>query len=140
MKFFLLLLFSISAATVFAQDSWKVCFDKKTLLSTSVESEEKNVIKISSAQLKKYKSLVVTYKEKQPKKDWQRTITVYYQNDKEFTKQTGNTLKIKLDTAFTNLLQSSKTIKIYTVSLPTDPNLAAQVRVRRVHLCTLILE
>lgn len=121
------------------QDSWKVCFDKKNLLETSEENEEKNLLKISAADLKKYKSFIISYTETEPQKGWRRTIAIYDTNDKELSKQTGNKLTLKSSTV-KNLLQTSKTLKIYTVSLPTDPNLAAQIRVRRVHLCTLVLE
>lgn len=139
MKLFLVLLLSLTSFSVFAQNSWKVCFDKKTLLSTSEESEEKNIIKISAADLKKYKNFTISYKQEEPQKGWRRTISFYDDNNNELSKQTGNRFTIKSGT-LKNLFQTSKIIKVYTVSLPTDPNLAAQVRVRRVHLCTLVLE
>ena len=37
------------------------------------------------------------------------------------------------------LLQQSPSLKVYTWALPTDPELAARIRIRRVHLCTLKL-
>jgi len=139
MKLFLVLLLSLTSFTVFAQNSWKVCLDKKTLLSTSEESEQKNIIKISAAGLKKYKNFTVSYRQEDPQKGWRRTISFYDDTNNELLKQTGNKFTIK-SKSLQNLLQTSKTIKVYTIALPTDPNLAAQVRVRRVHLCTLVLE
>lgn len=139
MKFFLFVLLSFGGITVFAQDGWKVCFDKKILLSASEESEEKNVIRIFSADLKKYKKFTVRYKESEPQKGWQRTIMAYDEKNIELIKQKGSKFSMKSG-ALKNLFQISRIIKIYTISLPTDPNLAAQVRVRRVHLCTLVME
>ena len=139
MRFFLLLVLSLASLAMYAQDSWKVCLDKKTVLSASAESEEKNIIKISLAELNKYKTFVISYKETEPQKDWKRTIMAYDEKDKELSKQTGNKFLLK-SAALKTLLQTSKIVKIFTWSLPTDPNLAAQVRVRRVHLCTLVLE
>lgn len=122
-----------------AQNSWKVCFDKKTLLSTAEEDDVKNLIKVAASDLTKHKSVVVKYLETEPQKDWERTITAYDENDEELSKQTGN--KFSLSSAILKkLLHSSRAIRIYTVSLPTDPNVAAQIRVRRVHLCTLVLQ
>lgn len=139
MKPFLVLLLSLTGFSVFAQNSWKVSLDKRTLLNTSEENEKKNTIKISQADLKKYKNFILNYTEKEPQKGWRRTISFYDDNNNELSKQTGNRFTIKSGT-LKNLFQTSKIIKVYTVSLPTDPNLAAQVRVRRVHLCTLALE
>ena len=47
--------------------------------------------------------------------------------------------KIKIKNAtLDSLFAKSKILKIYTISLPKDPAKRATVRVRRVHLCTLM--
>ncbi|MGN6164132.1 MAG: hypothetical protein ACTHOF_06270 [Flavisolibacter sp.] len=140
MKFFSIFLTGVFiniAAT--AQDSWKVCLDKKTVLKTSVESEEKNVVHINAADLKNKNGFIVTYTGQTKKKDWERTIMIYDENDRELNRQKGSKLELS-DAALQALFQQSKTLKIYTWALPTDPKLKAAVRVRRVHLCTLILD
>jgi len=136
-SFFFIGLFINIAAT--AQDSWKVCLDKKTVLKTSVESEEKNVVHINAADLKNKNGFVVNYTGQTKKKDWERTIMIYDENDQELSRQKGTRLELS-DAALHDLFQQSKTLKIYTLALPTDPKLKAAVRVRRVHLCTLILD
>jgi hypothetical protein len=59
--FFLLTLVGISAI---AQDSWKLCLDKKVLPDASSEAEKKNVVTISVADLNKTKVFTLTYREK----------------------------------------------------------------------------
>ena len=140
MKIFYLfaLSFFISAAAG-AQNSWKICLDSKVLLSTSVENEEKNVVKMKAAALKKYKSFFVQYKQAEETKDWERTITIYDPEDAVLKSQKGSAFKISI-AALQQLFKKSKTLEIYTWALPKDPKLAATVRVRRVHLGTLVME
>jgi hypothetical protein len=140
MKFFSLLLigFFISVAAP-AQGSWKVCLNKKTVLKASAENEEKNIIYINAADLANKNDFVVDYTEQKKKNDWGRTIMIYDENDHEVIQQKGT--KFELSNAdLQAFCKQSKTLKIYTWALPTDPKLKAAVRVRRVHLCTLILE
>jgi hypothetical protein len=139
MKMLFTFLISFIGMSVIAQDSWKVCLDKKVLLNTSTEDAEKNVTKISSADLRKSKTFAVSYKETSPQKGWERTITVYDEKDNELKRQTGKKLTLKASELKT-LLDKYKTIKIYTINFPTDPKMKAQVRLRRVHLCTLVLQ
>ena len=139
MKFLLVFLLSLITISVVAQDSWKVSLDKKIVLKTSTEDAEKNVIKISSADLKKAKIFTVSYIESSPQKGWERTITAYDEKDNELKKQKGKTFTFKTSEP-KNLLLKYKTVKIYTTNSPTDPKMKSQVRLRRVHLCTLVLQ
>lgn len=122
-----------------AQDSWKICLDEKILLNTSTEDAEKNTIQLSAASLKNAKSFTVDFTEANPQKGWQRSILVYDEKDNELKKQAGKKLMLKIS-ELQSLLEKYKTIKIYTINMPTDPKMKAQVRIRRVHLCTLVLE
>lgn len=108
-------------------------------MRTSGEDPEKNIITIHPADLKKKKELLVVYKQQELQKGWERFIVVFDEKDTELKKVRAG--KMKLDgPALQALFQKSKTIKIFTWSLPTDPKLKASIRVRRVHLCTLILQ
>jgi hypothetical protein len=122
-----------------AQDSWKICLDKKTLLKTSTEDEKKNFVEISSTDLKKAKALIINYNEPSQQKGWERTISVYNVDDQELKIQTGKKLSLKV-AELKNLLNQYKEIKIYTLNSPTDPKMKMQVRLRRIHLCTLVLK
>ena len=139
MKIFCVFLLSLIGTSALAQDSWKICLDKKTLLKASAEDEQKNIAKISSGDLKKSKSLVVNYSESSQQKGWERTISVYNAQDQELKIQTGKKLSLKI-TELKSLLDQYKEIKIYTLNSPTDPKVKMQVRLRRLHLCTLVLE
>ncbi len=138
MKFFFLFLLSLIGTTVLAQDEWKIYLDKKVLLGSSTEDEEKNVITILPENLRS-KKFIASYQEKPKQKDWQRSILIYDEKNKELVKQSGNKLELNVS-KLNALLNNSKTLKIYTISLPKDPRKQAQVRVRRVHLCTLVLQ
>jgi hypothetical protein len=139
MKVLVFLLSLVSVMTVKAQDNWKVCVNGKAVLSTSTENEEKNLVNISAADLKKKKDFTISYKENPKKEKWERSISLVDEKGNDVYKQDGQTLKIsnaKLD----SLLKQSKTLKVYTWSLPTDPALKASIRIRRIHLCTLSLK
>lgn len=139
MKFVFAFLLSFIGFSAIAQDSWKVCLDKKVLLAASNEDEKKNVIMISAADLNKSKNFTLGYKESSPQKGWERTIRLYDEKDAELKKQKGKKLTLKTS-ELKSLLNQYRTVKIFTINSPTDPKLEARVRIRRVHLCTLILK
>ena len=138
MKLWLLLIALSFKGIVMAQDSWKVKLNGKEVLISSVENEDKNSIALSSADLKKKKNFNVTYLEKNKAKDWERFIVAVGEND-ELIKKKGNTFIIS-NAALQHLFNKSGSIKFYTWALPLDPKKRAAVRVRRVHLCTLVLK
>ena len=139
MKVLFAFLLSFAGSLAIAQDSWKVCLDKKVLLSTSSEDAEKNVIALSTSDLKKNKSFVLSYKESSAQKGWERSISIYSEKDEELQKQKGKKFILKTS-ELKKLFQKSTALKIYTTYLPTDPKMKSQIRVRRVHLCTLVLQ
>ena len=139
MNIFFAFLMGFTAISAIPKDTWKICLDKKVLLNTSEEHEEKNIIKIFSSDLKKSRLIIVSYKEESPQLHWERSILVFDEKDNELKKQTGKKLSIKTAELKTILVQS-KTIKVYTLYSPTDPKMKSQVRLRRVHLCTLVLQ
>ena len=120
-------------------DDWKIFHNKKLLLSTSEESETKNVRAIPLSDLDKAGELIVMYEEGNPDKEWKRTIAIVDDNDKSlFEKAEIN--KIQVSNADLKKLAAGKTkLKIYTWAIPKDPAKAALVRIRKVHLCTITL-
>jgi len=139
MKIFFAFLLICIGTSAFTQDSWKICLDKKTLLQASTEDEKKNTLKISSADLRKGKTFTVNYTQSSQQKGWERTISVYDAQDQELKIQTGKKLSLKVS-ELKRLLDQYKEIKIYTLNSPTDPKVKMHVRLRRVHLCTLVLQ
>lgn len=122
-----------------AQNSWKVIHNGRQKLQAAAESTVKNVLLFRRSDLKAGGALQVSFTEPKKQKDWQRVIAVFDDKDNELLQQTGNALKID-NANLDALAKTAKVIKIFTWSLPTDPNMAAAVRVRRVHLCTLIIK
>ena len=127
MKLWLLLIAVSFYGIVMSQDNWKVKLNGKDVLVSSVENEEKNSITLTSADLKKKKE-----------RDWERFIAAFGEND-ELMKKKGNIFTISIS-ALQHLFKKSGTIKLYTWALPLDPKKSAAVRVRRVHLCTMVLQ
>lgn len=131
---------SLAAFVVNAQDSWIIKLNNKSVITASKEDEDANVKTINRSELKKAGSLQVFYKEAEPKIGWKRSILLFDENGAELSRIDSLTAKSKLSTATLKKgFQGKSKILIYTISLPTDPNLAATIRVRRVHLGTLEL-
>ena len=140
MRFLFVALSAVFLNTIiYAQDKWKVMVNDKILLSTTIEDEAKNMITIKATDLKKKKDFVVAYTEAIKQNDWERSMMLYDENDRELTQQKGSKLKIKNNTLL-SFFKNSKKVSVYTWAFPTDPSLKAAIRVRRVHLCTLVLQ
>ena len=121
-------------------DSWKIYHNKKLLLTTSEESESKNVVTIKFADLQKAGQLSIMFVDRILNKDWRRNIAILDEKDSTLYEQMG-VHGVRIANSRLKKMSAGKTrIKIYTWSLPKDPNKAALVRIRRVHLCTLELE
>lgn len=133
---FALLFASIVSFSAEAQDSWVVVHGGKVRLKSSEEDEKKNVVSIKAADLKKTGHLLISYIESEKQKDWKRTIMFVGPNEQELLRVEGPVSKVQ-NAKLKALAAKSKTIKVYTISIPSDPDVAATVRVRRVHLCTL---
>lgn len=141
--FFILSLIGISLLSksqTTQSDSWKIKWNKKTILETAKENEADNTQKVKLADLKDNCFLKVTYKENPPKKDWKRDFLFFDEGDNELLRKDSTTIAKIPGTELKKLFAGKKKIMIYTVSLPTDPDLAARIRIRRVHLCTLELQ
>jgi hypothetical protein len=116
-------------------DTWNIKWKGEVILSATAENEKENV---KSVVLDDASILVVRYKEAVAKADWARSILIFGEGDNELMRINSKAAKIGAE-ELKKAIGNNKTIKIYTVSLPTDPEMAARVRVRRVHLCTLVL-
>ena len=139
MKFVMLLMMGLLMLTAGAQDKWIVYLDKKPVLESTEESLEKNVIRIKAGALKGQNGFILTYIEDPKQKGWTRSIMVFDSTDKELRRITGTKLSYT-NASLLSLLKKHRTIAVYTWSIPDDPALKERIRVRRVHLCTLVLE
>lgn len=122
-----------------AQGSWKVLLNNKVLLSTGREDEKANTKKITATEWKKNGYLKVCYEDVKAEKEWCRSFFFNDENDNELIRKDSVTrIKIPI-AALKKAFAGRKKIQVFTVSVPTDPDLAARARIRRVHLCTLEL-
>jgi hypothetical protein len=131
---------AIASVATYAQDSWVIKLNNKTVITAKKEDEDANVKKVKRTELSKAGSLQVFYKETEPRQGWRRSILLFDENDNELSRIDSLTAKSKLSNATIKKGFAGKNeIRVYSIALPTDPNLAAAVRVRRVHLGTLKL-
>ena len=134
----------IAILSVSAQNEidWNVFHDKQKLFSSSIENEEQNNLTVKLSDLKSGKDFIISYRgvnSPDNKGAWKRTIGVYTPADKELYRKDSAIVKIP-DQQLKKMLQENKIIKVYTWALPKDPKEAARVRIRRVHLCTIMLK
>ncbi len=144
MKNFFPFIFLLMAVIPFKQDgdTWKVSFASRVLLVADEEDQSKNTVSILAADLTKPDNcFMLSYREmnKPVKKKWKRSILIFDESDNELLKKESSSIKLTPD-ELSDLFKEKKIIKIFTVSIPSDPSEAALVRVRRIHLCTLELK
>jgi len=120
-------------------NTWTIEHNKTILLKASGESEAKNILAINETDLKQEGQVCIDYTEQKPLKDWKRTFAVFDEKDNDLMTYSGGSFKIGNAKLRSLLGQGIKTIKIYTWALPTDPELASRIRIKRMHLCTIKL-
>ena len=130
------ILFAMSINAQEKSDNWQITWNEKVILSTASENQKANV---KNVDFKESAVLGISYKEAEPKADWSRSFILFDESDNELLRKENKSMTKIGSEELKKAIGDKNTIKIYTVSLPTDPNMAAQVRVRRVHLCTLVL-
>ena len=129
-------LFAMTTNAQEQTDKWQIKWNGKAILSTAAESEKDNVRKVD---FNENTVLALSYKEATPKADWARSFLLFDEGDNELLRKENVSMTKIGSEELKKAIGNNKTIRIYTISLPTDPQMAAQVRVRRVHLCTLVL-
>ncbi|MDB5253758.1 MAG: hypothetical protein JWP27_2927 [Flaviaesturariibacter sp.] len=141
MKMLSLLLIAVLPILAQAQpaDSWKVIHNGKTRLTAHAENATANTITIRRADLAKGAGLQVVYAPGTPSADWIRTIALYAPDDTELATGSGNRFTIS-NARLRKLFAGRTQLMVYTISLPKDPAKRALVRVRRIHLCTIVLK
>ena len=139
MKLLTLLLSLSLGFSALAQDSWKVVHNGRQKLKTAVEKTTGNVVTLNRADLQKTGNLSVIYSEQDKQADWTRTISMVDKGETELHTHSGNLFTIS-NVNLAKLFKKVNTIYVYTWALPNDPELAARIRIRRVHLCTIKLK
>ena len=140
MKKIILTIFSLAVfSMIHSQESWTIGFAKKTILKKVAENQQKNSFTLTKSSLKNSSKLtiqlhgvdtanLVTLMANQENgnnvKEWEYAGKVFTIS--------GNELK--------SLFNTNNKLLFYYRSIPKDPNLAAVVRIRPVHVCTILLK
>lgn len=138
MKTIILLLTVLSLnCAAYAQDSWKIVHNGKEKINTNEEDETANRFSITAEDLKKSDNFLwVVYKDADKEEGWKRVIALYDEKDNEIIKHGGDLFKV-YNGSLRSYIRGRKELRVFTWSLPTDPNVAATIRIRRVHLGTI---
>ncbi len=141
-KILLLISISIMALTSDAQtgNNCTISHNSKKMLTVTKEDAVKNKIAIKAGALKKTGSLVIAFPVSKTKSEWKRSVMIYDTTDNVLlTKEDVIGLTLT-NTELTVLLAGKKQFSIFTASIPRDPKKAAAIRVRRVHVCTVVIK
>ncbi len=119
-------------------DSWKIYHNRKEVASFKFKegADERRLVLLNRA-LDEPGFLIITYTPVSKQSDWVRQFIITDSTDKEL-KKIENTAQLRIHNSdVARLLERRDRIRIYTLSIPKDPALAAVVRVRRILLCTI---
>lgn len=134
MKRMLFLLATITGLSATAQERWTVQLNSAVLLTAKAEDTAANVVKLNG--LKK-SSLILVYTPGKVEGERKRRLVLHDAADQEVLSRTDFKLVIPVADLKKWRLTNNR-MKIYTWPDP-GPN-AHLVRLRRMHLCTLVLE
>jgi hypothetical protein len=136
----IILFLSLVLATVLtqAQNSWKVYHNGELLLNATEENVKANTVTIPRANLEKHGDFIFIYSSDTVSKNAQRNFSM---GDSTFSPVAKNnkyrfTLTNK---QFKELMNHSDKAVIDTWPFFKDRAIAAAVKIRRVHLCTVLL-
>ncbi|MBK6936235.1 MAG: hypothetical protein IPH18_04615 [Chitinophagaceae bacterium] len=124
-----------------AQTGWTISYQKKALLKNAAEDKTRNVVSIKKSTLKSTALLQLN----PVGADTAYNITIEAEAVGEaFTglnawEYSGKAVSIS-GTELKTLFTGRKKLAFYYTAIPKDPNLAAVVRVRKVHICTVNLK
>lgn len=121
-----------------SQTGWQVYVNKQLIIQSNTEDITVNSKTVKAADLFAKEGLKIVYTEAPDAKVIRSYIIMdterqeLFRTDKIKEPVQGDVLK--------KAIGHHQKIEIYSLAIPSDPALAATVRVRPVHLCTLILE
>lgn len=138
-KIIFLFFASLLSLATHAQQSWTVTHQKKTLLKNVEEDTEGNTIRIKKSTLSLSGCLTITFKVNDG------TVNRTLMADDSSRVGLKSWEKVKKTISISNadlkkLFKGRNTIILYFTEIPKDPAKAAVVRMRPVHLCTLVIK
>jgi hypothetical protein len=138
-QFLLIIVLNATAMTCLSQNSWKIRLNDITLISAAKEDEKAHVKRIDKALLSGEGYFEVIHTNASKDKNMIRSIVFVDDADNELLRL-DSVSRVKIPVRqLKSLFSENKRVRVFTMSLPSDPAKAAAVRVRRVHLCSLEL-
>ncbi len=138
-KFFFITLLTGFALAADSQQNWDVIFKKKTLLKNVEENIAANMITIKKSDLNSKNPFTIKFNNQ----DTANIITLEAYTDSrsglQSWKFTGKQIIIK-GADFKKLFSGQSRIHFHYMAIPKDPALAALVRIRPIHVCTVVLQ
>ncbi|MBC7849856.1 MAG: hypothetical protein H7Y31_08970 [Chitinophagaceae bacterium] len=119
--------------------SWKVVLNKKTILvGTNADDTAKNHIRIKKADLSNNGVFKIDYTEApNSPKGWNRSIAIFDTSSTAMVQRDSTNSFYLYNRDLMKVLWSRKKVIVYTWSMPSDPSMAAAIRLRRIPLCTI---
>lgn len=122
--------------------SWKIILNKKAILTASGQEDTlKNKLQLKKSDLANNNIFKIEYSE--PKnsttRGWVRTIVIMDTTSAVVVQQDSVSLLQLYNKDLMKLLWSRQKVDVYTWLKPLDPGMAAAIRIRRFHLCTIEL-
>jgi hypothetical protein len=136
-KFLIIAFMSLLPAIGLSQESWDITFAKKTLLKKTAENPEKNIVKISRTSLTTKNKFVLKLNDIDTAYYITIEATTEDGSGQQSWKYTGKSLIIS-GSNLKKLLTGRNKIKFQYMAIPKDPDLAAVVRLRPIHICTVV--
>ncbi|WP_155990245.1 hypothetical protein [Terrimonas ferruginea] len=119
-----------------AKPYWEISLGKQTILKSREENKESNQVVLTKDKLQQ--SLTIAYYDEDPSLYIRSIMITNAEGNTVFRKESVTQLTISAK-EFAALWQNNTTLEIQTFGLPSDPELAARVRIRPRHLCTFVL-
>ena len=122
--------------------NWKIVLNKKAILTASGQEDTlKNKLQLKKSDLDNNNIFKIEYNE--PKnsttKGWVRTIVIMDTTSAVVVQQDSVSLLQLYNKDLMKLLWSRQKVNVYTWVKPLDPGMAAAIRIRRFHLCSIEL-
>lgn len=119
------------------ENSWTIFHNRKKIAEFShSQDDEAKKITIPKRSVAQPGFLLLEYETDKNSADWKRTFVITDSNGKELKKvEGGNQLRVVNDDL--EKMAAKGAIRILTYSVPSDPQQAAAVRVRRILLCSI---
>ena len=142
-RIYIILLIILIAPFAHGQESasWKVYLGKKNILTGNSEDTSKNIISLKKADLTNNGMFKIEYTEAKNSttKGWVRTIALMDSTSAMVAQRDSTNVLHFYNKDMLRILWSRKKVNLFTWAAPADPAMAAAVRIRRQHLCTIVL-